>query len=75
MVTSRWKYVHRISGHQGYQPDIRGMMNGYQEKNDQISIKNLTDFGKILKNICWIYLNMSQISVDNGQRVKNLKNC
>jgi len=41
-------------GYQGYQPDIRGIINVYQEKIDQISIKYLTDFGRILKNISWI---------------------
>jgi len=55
------------------QPDIRDIINGYQEKIDQISIKYLTDFSRILKNICWIYLNISQKSVDRGQR-KNTKN-
>jgi len=74
-VTSCWKSVHRISGYQGYQPDIRGIINGYQEKIDHISIKYLTDFGRILKNISWIYLNINQISVNSGQRAKNLKNC
>jgi len=38
-----------ISGYQGYQPNIRGVINGYQEKIYQISIKYLTDFGRILK--------------------------
>jgi len=59
----------------GYQDnkDIRGIINGYQDKIDQISIKNLTDFGGILKNISWIYSNIGHISVDSGQRVKNLK--
>jgi len=72
-VISCWKSVHRISG---YQPDIRGAINGYQEKIDQSSLKYLTDSDRILKNISWIYyLNISQISVDTGKRVKNLKNC
>jgi len=31
------------------------MINGYQEKIDQISIKGLTDFGRMLWNINWIY--------------------
>jgi len=38
-----------VSGYQGYQPDIRGIINGYQEKIDQISIKYLTDLGRIFK--------------------------
>jgi len=33
----------------GYQLDIRGTMNGYQEKIDQISIKYLTNLRIILK--------------------------
>jgi len=49
------------------------MINRYQEKLDQISKKYLTDFSRILKNICWKYPNISQISVNSGQRVKNLK--
>jgi len=73
-VTPRWKAVHWIWGYQGYQPDIRGTVNGYQEKIDHISIKYLTDFSRVLKKyICWIYLNISQISVDSGQRVKQLE--
>jgi len=31
--------VHRISGYHGYQADIRGIINGYQEKIVQISIE------------------------------------
>jgi len=54
--------------------DYSGIINGYQEKIDQISIKYLADFNRILKNICWMYLNISQISVDSGQGAKNLKN-
>ena len=51
-VTTCWKSVHRISGYQGYQPDISGTINGYQEKIDRISIKYLTDFSRIfLKNL------------------------
>jgi len=73
-VTPSWKCVHRISGYQRYQPDIRGIINGYQQKIDQISVKYLTDFSMILKNICWIYLKISQISVDIDHRVRNLKN-
>jgi len=69
-VTPCWKSVHRISGYQGYQQDIRGVMNGYQEKIDQISIIYLTDFSRILKYISWIYLNISQISVDRPQSKK-----
>ena len=41
-VTPFWGSVHRISGYQGYQPDIRGIINGYQEEIDQI-VKYLTD--------------------------------
>jgi len=63
-------------------PDIRisrmsagytGIINGYQEKIDHISIKYLTDFGRILKTISWIYLNINQISVNSGQRAKKLE--
>jgi len=63
-----------MSGYQGYQPDIGSIMNGYQEKIDQIFVKYPTDFRRILKNICWIYLNISQKSVDSGQRVTNVEN-
>jgi len=73
-VTTYWKSVHRISGYQAYQPDIRGIINWYQEKIDQSSIEYLTDLGRIFKNVCWIYINISQISVDKDQSVKNLKN-
>jgi len=69
-VTSCFKSVHRITGYQGYQPYIRGIRNGCQEKTDQISIKYLTDFIRILQNVCWMYLNISEVSVDRGQRVK-----
>ena len=64
-------------------PDIRisGISVGYQRYNKQISRENRPNFNYIsdrlqqtLKNISWIYLNISQISVDSGQRVKNLKN-
>jgi len=68
-----WKSV-LYTGYQDIE-DIRGIINEYQEKIDQISIKNLTDFGRILKNISWVYLNISQVSVNSGQRIKNLKNC
>jgi len=57
-ITPCWKSVHRISG---YQPDIRGLINGYQDKVNKISVKYLTDFSEILKDICWIYLNICQI--------------
>jgi len=70
VVTTPWKSVHRISG---YQPDIRGIMNG-PEKIDQFPIKYLIDLRRKLKIICWLYLHTSQTSVDSGQRVKNLKN-
>jgi len=50
-VIPRWKSVHRTSGYQGYQPHIRGKMNGYQEKIDQYSIKYLTDFSRIFLKI------------------------
>jgi len=49
------------------------MINGYQEKIDQISMKYLKDFRRIFKNICWIYLTISQISGDSGQTVTNLE--
>jgi len=42
-----WKSVHRKSG---YQPDIRGIINGYQEKNDQSSIEYLKGSSRVLKN-------------------------
>jgi len=35
--------------------DIKGMREGYQEEIE-ISMKYLTDFSEILKNICRIYL-------------------
>jgi len=46
-----WKsvHVHRISGYPGYQPDISGIINGYQEKIDYISIEYRKDFSRILK--------------------------
>ena len=37
------------TGYQRYQPDIRGLLNGYQEKIDQISVKYLTDICIISK--------------------------
>lgn len=74
VVTTCWKSVHRTSGYQGYQVDIRGIINGCREKIGQISMKYLTDFSRMLKRIFWIYRNCSQISVDSGQIVKNLKN-
>jgi len=61
--------------YQGYQPDIRGIINGYHEKIGQISIKYLMDFGGKLKNISWICLNISQILVGSGHRIKRVKNC
>jgi len=36
-VTPFWKSANRISGYQVYQPEIRGIINGYQEKIDRIS--------------------------------------
>jgi len=48
-ATLRWKSVQRISGYQGYQPDISGIKNGSQEKLRQISIENLVDFSRIFK--------------------------
>jgi len=60
-VTPGWISLHE-------KPDIRGIINGYEEEINQISIKYLIDFIRILKNICWIYLNISQISVDSGRR-------
>jgi len=53
-----------MSGYQGYQPDIRRILNRYQEEVDQISIKYLTDFGRISKisaGYTWI---LDQIPVD-----------
>jgi len=47
-VTTCRKSEHRISVYQGYQLDIRGIINGYQEKIHQIWIKYPTDFGRIL---------------------------
>jgi len=52
---------------------MRRIINGYQEKIDQTSIIYLTDFSRILKNISWIHLNISQISVDSGQREKKIE--
>ena len=49
------------------------MMNGYQQVIDQISSKYVIDFSRIIKNICWIYQNIGQVSVYSGQRVKNLE--
>jgi len=37
-VTPRWKSVHRVSGYRGYQPDIKVIIIGYQEKIDQIQL-------------------------------------
>jgi len=54
----------------GYQ-DIRGMINRYQEKNDQfneISDRFQRNIKKYQQDIP-----IGQISVDSGQRVKNLK--
>jgi len=65
------KSVHWISG---YQPDIRVVINGYQKKIDQIWIKYLTDFSRILRKIFSVYLNMSHISEDSGLKVKKMKN-
>jgi len=48
-----------ISGYQGHQPDIGGLLNGYQEKIDQISVK---------------YLDIIRYQVECSQRVINLKN-
>jgi len=64
---------HRLAGNMytGYQPGIRGLLNGYQEKIDQIPIKYLTDFRRYQK-ISAGYTLMSQITVDCGQRVINL---
>jgi len=73
-VTFCWKSLYRISGYQGYQLNIRGIMNGYQEKIYLISTDYLTDCSRIFKNICWIYPTISQISMNDGQRVTNLKN-
>jgi len=35
-MTSCWKSIHRVRGYQGYHPDIRGLLNEYQEKVEQI---------------------------------------
>ena len=43
-ISTWYQSVHRISG---WQLDISGIINGYKEKIDQISIKYLTDFGRI----------------------------
>jgi len=72
-VTSCWKSVHRITGYEGYKSDIRGIINRYQEEIDEISIKYQTDFGKILRNISWIYLSISQTPVDSFAKSKNLE--
>jgi len=63
-VTTCWKSVHR---YQGYQPNIGGITNVYQEEIDQI--KYLTDISRIFKNIYWIYLNICQISQNSGHKV------
>jgi len=64
-------------------PDIRisNISAGYHSYNQRISRENWPYFNwisnrfqQILKNICWIYVNISQISVDSGQGVKNSKN-
>jgi len=47
--TSCGKSAHRIFGYQGYQSDIIGLLNGYQEKIDQISIKYMIEFNRISK--------------------------
>ena len=65
--------VHRISGYQGYHLDIRGIINEYQGKMDRISVYYLTDLSRILGSICWMFLNINQISVGRGQRKKNNK--
>jgi len=71
-VTSCWKSVHRISGYQGYQPDITRLLNRYQEKIDQISVKYLTD--QNIKNLLFtVYLDFSRIPVHCAQRLINLK--
>jgi len=49
--------------------DIRVVINVYREKID-FSKEFLTDIVRILKKVCWIYLNINQISVDDDQRVK-----
>jgi len=52
----------------------------YQRYNIRISRENWPNSNYIsdriqknVKNICWIHLNIIQISVDNGQRLKNMK--
>jgi len=58
-------------------PDIRiSTSAGYQWYNKGISRENLPnsnykylmDFSRILKSICWIYLNINQISMDREQK-------
>jgi len=63
--------LHRRSGYQGYQKDIKPIarvnwpnFNGISDRFQQ----------NIIKNSRGIFLNISRISVDSGQRVKNLKN-
>ena len=59
---------------------IRRILSGYQRYKLRISRENWlsnyqTDFCRIKKkDICWMYVNISKISGDIGQRVKNLKN-
>jgi len=47
--------------------------NGYQNKIDQIPIKNLTDFGGILKNISSVYPNISRQCSQSEKLEKSLK--
>ena len=50
-ITPCWISVQRISGYQGYQPDIRGILNEYQEKIDQISVDRF-ERNVFKKNYC-----------------------
>jgi len=67
------KTPHRISGYLDINDINRILELFYQEKNDQISVKYLIGFSRILKITCWIYPNLSQILVDSGQTVKKLR--
>jgi len=68
-VTSCWISVHRISRYQGYQPDIRGLSNGYEEKIDQTSFKQtLAEYKK------YLLVTPFQIPVAFGQREINFWN-
>ena len=63
--------VHRILRHQGYQRYERRISRGDWNFNE-ISNRFQRNIKKYLQDIS--YLNISQISEDSGQRLKNLKN-